>query len=210
MDCSIYLNGWSDRKPQEGFPLKLFIETEDTRGSWEDHYSKRPLNGYKRSIVWKSLSKDTAGNWRRKVVSSIEFGDHLPPNIYNDSVLWKCKQQFIDSSLGITENCPIKSLIELKYGKYAGSIHTISATKLFILYWMPSQLVACSKIILPFINWRYRRFDKTKWNRTKQGILSGHIFLYEVVVNTNSYQVPVTQMVSEQHDTLTIFYWLAQ
>jgi len=30
------------------------------------------------------------------------------------------------------------------------------------------------------------------------------------VLNTNSYQVPVTQMVSEQHDTLTIFYWLAQ
>jgi len=30
------------------------------------------------------------------------------------------------------------------------------------------------------------------------------------VLNTNSYQVPVTQMVSEQHDTLTIFYWLIQ
>lgn len=91
-DCGVYLHGWSDRKPQEGFPLKLFIETEDTRGSWEEHYSKRPLNGSKRSRVGKSLSKDTAGNWRRQAVSSIEFGDHLPPNIYNNSVLWKCKQ----------------------------------------------------------------------------------------------------------------------
>ncbi|KAF0703037.1 Uncharacterized protein FWK35_00038829, partial [Aphis craccivora] len=211
-DCGVYLHGWSDHKPQEGFPLKLFIETRDTRGSWEEHYSKRPLNGYKRSIVGKALSKDTAGNWRRQAVSSIDFGDHLPPNIYNNSVLWKCKQQFIDSSLGITENCPIKSLIELKYGKYAGSIHTISAAKLFILYWTPSQLV-----IYKHVQKSYCRLsiDATgglikKINRTKQGILSGHIFLYEAVLNTNSYQVPVTQMVSEQHDTLTIFYWLAQ
>jgi len=127
-------------------------------------------------------------------------------------VLWKCKQQYIDSSLGITENCPIKSLIELKYGKYASSIHTISASKLFVQYWTTSQLV-----IYKHVQKSYCRLsiDATgglikKINRTKQGILSGHIFLYEAVLNTNSYQVPVTQMVSEQHDTLTIFYWLAQ
>jgi len=30
-DCGVYLHGWSDHKPQEGFPLKLFIEIEDTR-----------------------------------------------------------------------------------------------------------------------------------------------------------------------------------
>jgi len=82
-DCGVH--GWSDRKPQKAFPLKLFIETEDTRGSW--HYSKRPLNENKKSRVGRSLSKDTAGNWRRQAVSSIEFGDHLLPNIYNNSVL---------------------------------------------------------------------------------------------------------------------------
>lgn len=104
----------------------------------KDHQSKRPLNGHKRSNVGKELSKDTAGNWQRQAVSSMEFGDHISPNIYNKSVLWKCKQQFKDNFLGITEKCPIMSLIDLKHGKYAGSIHTISADKLFIHYWTPT------------------------------------------------------------------------
>jgi len=34
--------------------------------------------------------------------------------------------------------------------------------------------------------------------------------LYEAVVSTTSYQVPITQMLSEKQDTLTIFYWLGQ
>lgn len=34
--------------------------------------------------------------------------------------------------------------------------------------------------------------------------------MYEAVINTTNYQVPVTQMLSEKHDTLTIFYWLAE
>lgn len=211
-DCGVFLNGWADHKPVEGFPLQLNIETEDTRHCWEDHHSKRPLNGKKRSHVGKQLSKDTANNWQRSAVSYMEFGDHIPPNVYNKHVLWKYKQQFIDNFLGITEKCPINSLIDLKHGKYAGSIHTISADKLFIHYWTPTQL-----IVYKHVQKSYCRLsiDATgslikKLKRTKQNILSSHIFLYEGVINTIHYQVPVTQMISEKHDTLTIFYWLAE
>lgn len=95
----------------------------------------------KRSYVGKQLSKDTANNWQRSAVSSIEFGDHIPLNVYNKHVLWKYKQQFMDNFLGITEKCPINSLIDLKHGKYAGSINTIIADKLFIHYWTHTQIL---------------------------------------------------------------------
>lgn len=77
---------------------------------------------------------------------------------------------------------------------------------------MPSQLIVYKRIQKTYCR---LSIDATgslikKLKRTKQDILSGHIFLYEAVVNTNKYQVPVTQMWSEQHDTLSIFYWLAQ
>lgn len=30
-DCGVVLHGWAVRKPEEGFPLQLNIQTEDTR-----------------------------------------------------------------------------------------------------------------------------------------------------------------------------------
>lgn len=41
----------------------------------------------------------------------------------------------------INPECPLNSLIELKHDIYAGSIHSISADKLFIHFWSPSQFV---------------------------------------------------------------------
>lgn len=84
----------------------------------------------------------------------MDFGDHVPPNVYSKSVLLKCKQQFTDHFLGIANKYPINSLIELKHRKYSGSIHTIIADKLFVHYWSLSQLVVykhIKKIIRPVI-----------------------------------------------------------
>lgn len=163
-------------------------------------------------MVGKALVKDCASNWQRDATKSFDFGDSLPPNFYNKPVLWKCKQQYRDDILGISNKCPINSLIELKHGKYAGFIHTIYADKFFAHYWTPYQLV-----IYKHLRKTYCRLcvDATggvvkKLLRTKHGILSSHIFLYEGVVCTDTYQVSITQMISEKQDTLTIFYWLSQ
>jgi len=40
--------------------------------------------------------------------------------------------------------------------------------------------------------------------------LSAHIFLYETVINDSYGQIPVSQMISEKQDTLTISNWLIQ
>lgn len=49
-----------------------------------------------------------------------------------------------------------------------------------------------------------------KINRSSINILSQHIFLYEAVISSSFGNIPVTQMLSEKQDTLTIFYWLGQ
>ncbi|KAF0725791.1 Uncharacterized protein FWK35_00023564, partial [Aphis craccivora] len=140
-DCLSEMVGWADKEPLEGFPLSLTVVTKDTRDKFAEHISKRQLNGSKRFDVGKNLSTSCASNWQRNEVSSMDFGDKLPPNIYSKQVLRKCKQEYNDYILGINEKCPIKSLIELKHGKFSGSIHTISADKFFIHYWTPYQLV---------------------------------------------------------------------
>lgn len=48
-----------------------------------------------------------------------------------------------------------------------------------------------------------------KLKRIKEGILSSHIFLYESVISTETFQYSVTQMISEKQDTFTIFSWLS-
>ncbi|KAF0717499.1 ATP-dependent DNA helicase, partial [Aphis craccivora] len=211
-DCLSEMVGWADKEPLEGLPLSVTVVTQDTRDKWAEHRSKRQLKCSKRFDVGKYLSRSCASNWQRNEVSSMDFGDKLPPNIYSKPVLRKCKQEYNDYMLGINEKCPIKSLIELKHSKHSGSIHTISADKFFIHYWTPYQLVVYKHIQKSYCR---LAIDATgslvkKLIRTNQHLKSSHIFLYEAVVSTTSYQVPVTQMLSEKQDTLTIFYWLGQ
>lgn len=178
-DCSSNLVGWVNEKPKEFCPLRINIFTQDTRDRLSEHTSKRPLNGSKRQDIGKALLKDCASNWQRDATSSFDFGDSLPSNFYNKPVLWKFKQQYRDEILGITNKCPINSLIELKHSKYAGFIHTISADKFFAHYWTPHQLV-----VYKHLRKTYCRLciDATgsvvkKLMRTKHGLLSSHIFL---------------------------------
>lgn len=46
--------------------------------------------------------------------------------------------------------------------------------------------------------------------KSSLNIVSNNIFLYEVVISTSYGQIPITQMLSESHDTLSIFRWLSQ
>lgn len=212
-DCECKLFGWSENEPNNGDPLNIKIRTKDTRGSELKHTSKRPLKGDKRSDVGKSLSKDLASNWRRENVSDMEFGRISPPNLYRLSVLRKAKQNYKDKTLNITEKCPFKSLVELKHNsQFSGSIHSIGIDPLLVHYWSTHQLIiykdlckSYSKISIDATGGLVKKIKRSSLN-----LLSSHIFLYEAVINTGYGQIPVTQMLSEKQDGLTIFNWLGQ
>jgi len=212
-DCGSNLYGWSDKAPQLEQPLVIQIQAKDTRGREMEHYTKRPLKGLKRSLVGAELLTDIPSNWKRKSVSNLKFGCDLPPNVYSNNVLSKAKQQHSDNVLGITEKCPIKSVIELKHNSiHSGSIHGIGCDPFLLHYWTNHQLV-----IYKDVSKSYCRIciDATgsvvkKIQRSSLNLTSSDIFLYMAVVHTDFGQIPITQMLSERHDTLTIYYWLGQ
>lgn len=77
-------------------------------------------------------------------------------------------------------------------------------------YWTGHQLIIYKDICKQYAK---LSIDATgglvkKITRSSLGLLSAHIFLYEAVISTNYGQIPVTQMISEKQDTLTLFYWL--
>lgn len=49
-----------------------------------------------------------------------------------------------------------------------------------------------------------------KLQRSLLNLLSSHICLYEAVVNKHYGQTPITQMVSEKQNTITIFNWFGE
>lgn len=210
-DCGAEATGWTEEKPEEGMPLTVNIILLGVQKS-VPHQSKRPLNAAKRTEVGLELLHDCASNWRRNITKSLKFGDKIPANVYNNNTLRKCKQQKKNEILHITNKCPIMSLIELKYSVYSGSIHLIGADPLIVHYWTPCQLVVFKQLRISYVR---LAIDATgnvvkKIKRTKDGLLSSHIFLYEAVVSTNEYQSSITQMISEKQDTFTIFSWLTQ
>ncbi|KAF0707990.1 ATP-dependent DNA helicase [Aphis craccivora] len=164
---------------------------------WAD---KEPLESFYLSLT--VVTKDTRDKW----------AEHTSKRQLNGSKRFDVGKNLSTSCARINEKCPIKSLIELKHGKFSGSIHTISADKFFIHYWTPYQLVVYKHIQKSYCR---LAIDATgslvkKITRTNQHLKSSHIVLYEAVVLTTSYQVSTTQMMSEKQDTLTIFYWLGQ
>ncbi|KAF0716405.1 Uncharacterized protein FWK35_00030084, partial [Aphis craccivora] len=209
-DCNEDLFGWSYKKPENLEPLEVHILTKDTRGEERNHFSKRPLMGSKRLKIGEELATDIPANWRRKNTKDMEFDCISPPNLYTNNVLSKAKQNYTDNLLKIPPKNVLKSLIELKHPSLAGNIHNIECDPLYVHYWTNHQL-----IIYRDLHKEYCRLsvDATgslvkKLKRTSLNLISGDIFLYEAVVSQGFGHFPVSQMISERHDTTVISFWL--
>lgn len=110
--CYAKLKGIAVKRPLEDQPLKLIIKTKDTRGVIHNIHLKRNLNGEKRYSVGENLQHLRANTWRKdQIRKKCDFGDIIPPNIYQTNVLRKAKQEFRDQKLGIVIKNPILSLV---------------------------------------------------------------------------------------------------
>lgn len=212
-DDGFQLFGLSEKKPDIGQPLEIKILTENTRNKDILHATKRPLRGFKREKVGEDLLTDVASNWRRDNVKEMKFGEMSPPNLYKMDVLRKVKQQHKDNILGITIKNQIESVVELKRNsRFSGSIHEAGIDPLLIHYWTGHQIIIykdlCKKYSRISVGATGGLIKKT--THSSLNILSAHIFLYEIVVNTSYSQIPITQMLWEKQDALTIFSWLAR
>lgn len=134
--------------------------------------------------------------------------------IYENHILRQAKSEFKSKALGITNKCPIQSIVENKYRiPYAGSIHTVSYNEAFVHYWSPYQ-VEVYKLVHKLSKGHCKvAIDATgglvsKILRPVTGEESHHFFLYEIVVYGLGIQESISQMVSEKQDLPTILYWL--
>lgn len=209
------MRGWTLNEPTEFSDWIVEIFADRPKLSKSKHISKRFCKGNERKEISKQLLNEMPSNWRRKRVDEvIDFGDKLPPHIYNNHVLRQAKNEYKTKILGITNKCPIQSLVEHKYRlPHAGSIHTVSYDETFVHYWSPYQ-VEVYKLVHKSLKGHCKvAIDATgglisKILRPVTNEKSHHFFLYEIVVYGHGIQESICQMVSEKQDLPTILYWL--
>jgi len=166
--------------------------------------------GLKRQTIGEKLLTDIPANWRRKNTEEMDFDCTSPPNLYKNNVLSKAKQEYTDKLLKRQKKNVLESLVELKHTSLAGSIHNIGYDPLCVHYWTNHQMLIYRDYTKEYCR---LALDATgslvkKLKRTSLNILSGDIFLYEAVISQGFGQFPVSQMISERHDTISITFWL--
>jgi len=98
--------------------------------------------------------------------------------------------------------------MELKHNSdHATSIHNLSIDPFFVYYWSNHQFIIHKYVCKTYCQ---LSIDVTgglvkKMKKSSLNIVSNNIFLHEIVISTTYGQIPITQMLSESHDTLSIF-----
>lgn len=141
-DCGAVLKGWTLNEPTSLCDWVIEILADRPKIPKWKHVTKRFCKGIERQEISKELLNEVSSNWRRKKLDeSVNFRDKLPPNLYENHVLRQAKHEYKTKSLGITNKCPIQSLVEHKHKvPHARSIHTISCDEAFVHYWSPYQI----------------------------------------------------------------------
>lgn len=209
-ECGSQLTGVSFNEPEENESLQLSIYANDTRNV--AHSKKCRLSGFNRKKVAEALRCHVASVFRRHEANKLmKLGDPEPPHLYSTNVLRKAKQELRDANIGcVKADDPLRSLQIMKHTPpYAGAIHDIAIDKVNVQYWSPSQMYAykkyCSEkgstLCIDATGSLVKKISRPNGS-------SGPIFLYECVIKTEQFQIPVSQMISEKHDANTILYWL--
>lgn len=214
--AKVFITAEKEPEPNEG--LTATVEVTAVNVLLHTDSKTRQLRGVQRKEIGRSLCEGkVAVNWQREHAYTAMSKKQrvVSRNFYSLNVLRKCKQEYSSKKLADIDNekSYYDNLIHLKYVQpYCSAIHFIGLDKFMLHYWTPEQLLIYNSYIKNCFE-SVAFVDATgslvrKLNRPYGQ--SGHIFLYSAVIhlNTPGGQVPVTQMLSESHDTLAISYWL--
>lgn len=140
----------------------------------------------------------------------MQRGDQEAPQLYKSSVLNTAKHELL-ASMHLDPD-PVIALSIMQIGSLKHIIHLVSLIPFTVHYWSNHQLhvyktycssePACIAIdATGSIVKKIERLDSTK---------SKHIFLYTCVVNFSNGQFSVAQMLTENHTTNSVQYWLME
>lgn len=217
-ECDAKISILSKAEPHANEGLTGIVKIWSVNASLHTYTKKRQLRGEMRKTVGNVLSDGKlAVNWQREYMyNAMKNGSTCHENMHSLEVLRKCKQEASSKKMpDIKKNhsC-FDNLLRLKYTQpYSSAVHFIALDKFILHYWSPEQFLLY-KWYLKNTKESVLAIDATgslisKLDRPL-GATSGHIFLYSAVIHMKSTkcQIPVTQMLSESHDTNAIAYWL--
>ena len=173
-------------------------------GKCGKRYLRQPI----RQQLVKELSTVSASVYRsNKALKIMQPSDQEPGTLYKTTVLNKAKHQSERQ-----KHCDIDtltSLVMMKQDSHKFSIHEIGYDPFYILYWTNYQI----HVYNIYANGSFPTITIDATGSIVKALKTGgrktkHIFLYQAVVNCHLGQFPVTQMLSERHDTVTIHMWL--
>lgn len=171
---------------------------------------KRHLKGNRRAMVANTMIKERkdAVTFRREEAKRLkDFGDKNPPILPSSAVLRKPKEERLLKQHLIFSNPILNLLDNAKHGKYAGSIISIGLLPFYCIYWIPKQqliyITRCKNDPEAFLT-----IDATGNLIKRESSQDAPIFLYQCVLISKDGSVPVFQMISADHRTVMISFFL--
>lgn len=170
---------------------------------------KRHLKGKRRVMVANVMIKQhkDAITFRREEAKRLkDFGDKNPPILPSSAVLRKAKEEILLKQHGLIFSNPILNLLNnAKYGKYAGSIISISLLPFYCIYWTPEQQLMyatrCKNDSEAFLT-----IDATGSLIKRESSQDSPIFLYQCVLVSKDGSFPVFQMISADRAVIISFF----
>ncbi|KAK5649722.1 hypothetical protein RI129_000751 [Pyrocoelia pectoralis] len=210
-----------DFKVLDGEVLLTFEVSNIDKGKHNGKH-KRHLTGERRREMGKALASEPPVNFQRNTAVELIKTDPKLRTLPNLDSLRKCKEEFMNyenqnlATASSSRQGPIEKLHILQFTfPYQTAIHHLSVCKFDIKYWSREQLVTYNAYIKECKNIPSKlAVDATgcvvKKIPRPHNSHSGNIFLYSAVIHTSSKhgQIPVTQMLSESHNTDSIAMWL--
>lgn len=150
--------------------------------------------------------KDAITFQREEAKRFKDFGDKNPPILPSSAVLRKAKEERLLKQHGLIFSNPVLNLLNhAKYSKYIGSIISISLLSFYCVYWTPEQQL----IYTTRCKNDPEAFLTITGSIIKRELLQDSpIFLYQCVLVSKDGSVPVFQMISTDHRTVMIAFFL--
>ncbi|CAH2084305.1 unnamed protein product [Euphydryas editha] len=216
--CRNSIRGIIKDPPLGNGPVVIIMKCRDTRSSKHADV-KRPLNGKKRNEIKQTLLRTGVLGWIKEEAKNIlQPGDTGSPFLYNPNTLHQAKKEATNEELGINPEDGRDLILAIRKMNqdpmYTNSISWIGDTPFFVFYVTPTQLHTyaeymrihkqCSSICIDATGGLVKRLIESRDKKT------GHIFLYQVIINFDGTSIPVYQMLSEKHSARFISFWLSE
>lgn len=209
-ECKAKITGRLQNAPTRDVDVIFSCRIENIR-SHHTNRKKRQLRGKRREKIANQMieqRKDAVNFQRNEAKRMKKFGGNNLSIVPNATTLRKAKEQQLLKLLWLEfVNSPINLLQQSKYGKYAGSIHSIGLLKFHCMYWSPEQqqiyTARCKRNPSAILT-----IDATGSIAKRASKQDPHVFLYQCMVVTKEGSVPVFQMVSADQRSFLIAHFL--